>query len=330
MSQVKGELPLGFLRWAAERLCSKRTRELVLLPLLADLQFEHARERRAWARGVARVTGTAAFWQAWLTCGGVEAGRRLIAWGGGAPEERRAAGRLLAWVGLSVCAASALSVSTWFWTAPWSAGVPLGILALALPATLLVALPVGMLFGALLAGAGRGRGLERGELAVSLLAALGMFVLASWVAPTANQALRERTVEALFPGAPPPARGDRELTLGELGAEAVRRRALGRLEEAARLEVEWHKKPAMAASCVALTLCATALGRRVRRAWTRHLLAVLVVSSVFALWSVGEREADAGRLLPMVALWGPVVLVFLGSWWALKSAPERPPAPETA
>ena len=91
------------------------------------------------------------------------------------------------------------------------------------------------------------------------------------------------------------ARGDREMTFGELSARAAELRGAGMRAAADRLDLEWHKKPALGASCLALALAGAAIARRLRgRAW-RWPASLLVLLGFFWLLRLGEQAADAVR-----------------------------------
>lgn len=119
-------------------------------------------------------------------------------------------------------------------------------------------------------------------------------------------------------------RGDRSLTPRELQGrwrELEAQLAAGRTvrteletrETINSAKVEYHKKYAISAACLFLTLFAVALTRRLRRiglTWQ-----VVVSLAVFALYYMllmgGEALADSGRLAPSLAMWGANLTLLL-------------------
>ena len=95
------------------------------------------------------------------------------------------------------------------------------------------------------------------------------------------------------------------MTLGELAALSTSLRAEHR--PSAAIDVEWHKKPALGAACVALGLMGAALARRIRRFVTRVLAALAVLTVCYWMLRIGEQAADAGHFSPALAMWGPAV-----------------------
>lgn len=127
------------------------------------------------------------------------------------------------------------------------------------------------------------------------------FVFFGWVTPEANQSWRERFFH--WKNDYIPARGSRELTLGEL--QAGIREGRGRGENTAALEVEWNKKWSLPAMCLVLGPLAIGLvgsGRR-RSAPLSIAYSVPVLFAWFVLLRIGEQAALAGRAAPVVAMW---------------------------
>ena len=75
------------------------------------------------------------------------------------------------------------------------------------------------------------------------------------------------------------------------------------------LDVEWHKKPALGVSCLALALAGAAIVRRLRRWVWRWSASLLVLVGWFWLLRLGEQAADAGVMAPALAMWGPCLVV---------------------
>lgn len=320
------DLPGQFLRRLAERFSSTATRERILLPLLADLQFEYARTEGAGARLRVRLRWVLAFWQAL----GVEAVRasgqhlRANAWGS-TDAEREAARRLLPRVfGAIALLAFVLLLDQ---RLPRVA-LPAGLAAyLLLPSVLCIAIPVGLLLGTVWAAQGRSSADPpwRSLFGTAAMAGLVTFVLAAWITPRANQAFRRLVLESTpsSPAVPTLARGDRELDLIELSDGASQLRASDRHGAAARLEVEWHKKPALGASCLALALAGVAITWRFRSGRRRWPMAVLVLAGWLLLLRMGEQAADRLLVAPAVAMWGPSLVVWVLAFGALAGRREK-------
>lgn len=301
--------PGEFLQRVAERLCAPQTAQRVLLPIVADLQFEWQQATSASSRVWVRLRGSCAFARA-LVPALLDASAdhlRRNAWGTN-PEGRRTTRRLLAWTLLTSLVVTAISIAD---MAPALARLgPLGFV-LMLPAILSTALPAGCLFGALFAGRGGTPGsIWRPLLGIAGLLALITFGVSGWVTPRTNQAYRERIFAASRPHAALPVPGDREMTLLELSAQTTRLRQTGDAPAAARFAVEWHKKPALAALCLVLALSGAALSKTVSRTWLRIGLGLLLLPTTFTLLRLGEQAADAHRLAPAVGVWGPVLTMF--------------------
>ena len=112
----------------------------------------------------------------------------------------------------------------------------------------------------------------------------------------------------------------------ELSRRASELRAAGRGQDAAPFEVEWHKKPALGALCLALAVCGAAIVRRIRRVLARHLAALGVAAVAYTALRVGEQAADAARIPASVAMWTPVILLAVLSGLALRPGVKGDPS----
>ena len=306
-------LPGCFLLRLAHRLASPASCDRVFVPLLADYQFEYRQATSPGARIRVRMKWILAFGQT-LGLEAVNASAahlRANAWGT-TDEERSFARRLCTRVALAatLCGlAVTLDMLRYPIGRQFIDGA--GHLALLLPGAFCMALPAGLLLGVALSGREQHRAEPRWRplLGVASLVGLATFALAAWITPNANHAFRWRAIRHL------PAmsadlgaqvrRGDREMTLGELSTRAAELRGVGMQAEAERLDLEWHKKPALGASCLALALAGAAIARRLRgRAW-RWPASLLVLLGFYLLLRLGEQAADAGDLAPALAMWGP-------------------------
>jgi lipopolysaccharide export LptBFGC system permease protein LptF len=315
------DLPPGrLLRWIAERVASRVTCERVLFPLLADLRFEHSEARRPWARAFVRARGILAFWRAFGITSMVDSGRHLWAHSWASTEEEgQETKRLLVRVVMGATVVTTLFLASVY---PRLRSFNLGGgFLLLVPSIIAVALPIATLFAFALGARTDQVRPQRAALRVILLAGLVTLAVGAWLTPVANQAFREwvfRAVASEFVG--PLSKGDREMTLDELAVRSLELRSTGHAKEAARFELEWHKKPALGAACLALALAGTAIASALVGGLWRSLAALGVLVVVYTLLRIGEQAADLGRLSPALAMWGPMAFIAALSWTVLARA----------
>jgi lipopolysaccharide export LptBFGC system permease protein LptF len=301
---VSDRLPGRLLERIAARLAPLETYERVLKPLLADLQFEHGRAPRRSSRAQARVRGVCAFWSVLLP-----SLAQAFVWGA-TPEASAATRRRLvglAWaVGIVVLAIFALT--------PAPDELSFDAQLLSVPSIVAVAIPVGALFASALAAPPERAPERRAASRVALAAGAATFAVAAWAVPAANQHYRQ---VAFRSRAHPPAAtvtpGNRELTMGQLATRAAALRASRRDAEAAPLDVEWHKKPALGAACLLLALAGAAIAATPWGRTLRVATATALVVAFRAAFDFGEHLADAGHVSAAAGMWGPLVLLALAA-----------------
>jgi lipopolysaccharide export LptBFGC system permease protein LptF len=325
--------PGRVLPFLARRVASAAVCERVLVPLLADFHFEYQRATSPPARLLVRLVWTVAFGQALgleAVCA-CTAHLRANAWGT-TEEERSTTRRLLACI---AAATIVIGAALMLDMAVRPVGRQFGHLALLLPSVLCAALPAAALFGVVLAERGRPSPAPRWRpiLGVVAVAGLATFAVAAWITPKANQTYRESVFASLTAGegqaGATPRPGDRELTLGELSARASELRRRGEGMAADGMDLEWHKKPALGASCLALALAAAAIARRIRRDGWRWLASIFVIAAWGWLLRAGEQAADAGAVAPALAMWGPCLVVAALGFGAFgHRSPPRTQPPE--
>jgi LPS export ABC transporter permease LptF/LPS export ABC transporter permease LptG len=114
-----------------------------------------------------------------------------------------------------------------------------------------------------------------------------------------------------------PAKGDREMTLAELGERIARLRAEGRpRRDVAPFQVEWHKKFAIGAACLVFGLLGVSLslGSRKEARSSAFGLSIGVIFVYYVLIRLGEQAGDMGLMPPWIAMWGAnLVLGALGA-----------------
>ena len=311
---MKPRVPGTWLEHLAIRLAPSATRERALRHLVADLQFEHARASGGVGRALARVRGTLAFWRVLLPAIG-----GALAWGATAAEidatRRRGAHALWAILGVSVLL---------FVSLPYPLPALRRESVLLLPSTLALAMPLGILLATALGRRVETASHRRAVKRIAVVAGLLTFANAAWWTPRANQDYRERAFRIL--GQSPAvvlAPGDREMTLGELSERSELLRSWGDRAGAARVDVEWHKKPALGVWCFALALLGAVLAATGwRRAFRAGAVLVLAAGLSIAL-RAAEAAADTGRWPAALAMWLPVALSLAAGQTLLRAAHPR-------
>ena len=99
----------------------------------------------------------------------------------------------------------------------------------------------------------------------------------------------------------PLAKGDREMSLGELQAMTRKLRAERRYPEIGRYQVEFHKKFAIAAACVVFGLLGLglSLGSKKEARSAAFGLSLAVIFIYYVLIRLGEQAGDTGMLAPV-------------------------------
>lgn len=203
-------------------------------------------------------------------------------------------------------------------------------LLLALPFTAAMTVPMAVLFAVLvefarlgangtLAAARQTRdGAQRlvvpvvgAAVGVSLLA----LVLTAFVVPRTNAQLVELVSTRGV------AKSDRTMTMGELrSAERTWRAApdAASQRQAAAYEVEFQKKLALPAACLALALVGIALALRFPRGgmWMAILASVAILGLYYAIIMAGEALAERLVVSPILAMWGANVVLVIMAWLA--------------
>jgi Lipopolysaccharide export system permease LptF/LptG len=297
--------PGARLRALAARVCSAKTMERLIDPVIGDLQVEYASAIGMRRRWLARLTGYIAFAKVGLWCGllGLREARRN--WNA---EDAQG---LLHTIYLSGCAIVIVSVPLWLMELP----LTLDLLETAparnmhpnasvqrlmfylVPAVLPLSVPVGLAIGAALGA--RGRVVSNRLTAAVMLVAFTMsavsLVTVGWVTPNSNQAYREAIAGARWLN-----KGDRELTLIEL------RRSLATTDadRTRRLLIEFHRRLAFAAAPITFGAFALVVAIR-RRARPTTAVAVIVFAAVgyYVTLVLGESFSSGEVLSPALGAW---------------------------
>ncbi len=120
-------------------------------------------------------------------------------------------------------------------------------------------------------------------------------------------------------------KSDREMTLGELQEKIQRKHQQG--EPDWNYRVEWHKRFAMPAVCLALILLGPPLGIQARRSgrMTGFTISLVIIFIYYLLITIGESLGDRGKIHPIIAMWGPdFILGGLGVYILVSTAREAP------
>ena len=101
-------------------------------------------------------------------------------------------------------------------------------------------------------------------------------------------------------------KGDREMTLDELGSRIAQMRAAGQpRKEWGRFSVEWHKKFAIPAACLVFGLLglALSLGSKKEARSSAFALSIGVIFAYYVLIRLGEQAGDTGMMSPFLSMW---------------------------
>ena len=112
--------------------------------------------------------------------------------------------------------------------------------------------------------------------------------------------------EELFPTIPL-AKGDREMTMGELRQRSAALRGQGKKRiEWGPYDVEYHKKVAIPAACVVFGLLGLglSLGSKKEARSAAFGLSIGVIFVYYVIIRLGEQAGDTGLMPPVLAMWG--------------------------
>ena len=216
----------------------------------------------------------------------------------------------------------------------------------AIPFTAALTIPMALFVAVLAAGTDRRRHPEPSanspesgahHRAIRLVPLITMASLVSLVALVLNAELVPRANQQLIirqTGNIQAPLTDRSMTLRQLwtaSQQAARqpREAVDRNGYAleAQFEFEMHKKFALAAACLVLTLLAAGLTRQRPQAGklTVAVISLITFSSYYVLMMGGETLVDRGAIPPAIGMWSANALMLLVALWALGTgrAPRR-------
>jgi hypothetical protein len=304
--------------WAA-RLLDPSTMERVIDPAITDLQHEYreaVRRGLVWrGRGI-RLAGYAAFWKVAV----MAAARHAV-------HERTAAddcavGRTVVFSLAAVIALTAVLMLPQLRAVRLlGTGTTSWLMLYLVPSALVVALPLGLVFGILLGLRDR-LSTARVKWTVVVLGigcSAAAFIIVAWLMPAANQAFRELAAGRRV------LRGFNELTLGELASgDPIR------LMRARRLVWEFNYRVALAFAPLVLglfSLGVTAARRRDYGPATMGAAALTASFGYYALLFYSRQGFLHGDWLPpAVAAWSPnlvFVAITLILFHRLRTAPKE-------
>jgi LPS export ABC transporter permease LptG len=108
------------------------------------------------------------------------------------------------------------------------------------------------------------------------------------------------------------AKGDREMTLGELAGKIDELRARDpRNADIPRFAVEWHKKFSIPAACLVFGLLGLglSLGSKKEARSAAFALSVAVIFLYSVILRLGEQAGDTGMMPPPLAMWGANIVL---------------------
>jgi len=286
--------------------------EQLIDPAIADLQHEHdeaTRSGHAWRARFLRVVGCAAVWKV----AAIAAVRQAIV--ERTADEDRTAGRAVAFSFIAVLVLTAFLLlpvlqSRVFRLA--SAGTASWLVLYSVPSALVVTLPLGLVFGILLALRNRvstARVIWTIAAFMILCSAVSFFTI-GWLMPATNQAFRELAAGRRI------LRGLNELTLGELasGDPARVMRLISGGVTSERLSWEFHLRIALALAPLMLGLFSLGVAATWRRNYGAVHMGVAALTTSFGYYALlfyARRDVlDGAWLPPMMGAWAPN-LVFI-------------------
>jgi len=301
------------------RFFAARTMERIIDPLVADLQLEHAesiRRGRVWRSRWVLLSGYVVFLKTIALCGAEGAIGSL---GGGTLDDRLAMSRTLRFsataIAVTTVAIELMSAGTEVWR------YRLRLLVYLIPSALVLAVPMGAIFGILLGLRGRvvSRQSIRGVLACATFSSLACLATMAWIMPLANHEFRQLASEN--DARRVVLKGINELTLGELSQRIDSYRRTGTVTDlpdgysisGALLSYSYHMRWALSWATLVLALFALSVTQRIRAGWTSALAAFGACFSYYVFIWVGRAAALQETLPAVVGAWLPNVVFVVGS-----------------
>ena len=300
------------LRRLGMRMCAAAAMERRIEPTLADIRnecLEAYHRGRPWRARWIELVGVLAILKVIILVT-LECGTESLLQPDA--ELRSALLRLSAIFGVVVAVTTLALAWVPFNTMPVPRPIDAGELLYLIPQALPIAVPIGLTIAIVF---GLGASLS-GRLAVWILSAAATcsvvsFLTLGWWAPASNQAYRTKIVGQEI------AKGENELTLGELGARIEQIRAFDPAAPARRLSVLYHTRWALSVTPLVLAVFALVITRHSRRITVGSALGGVLASGGFALLLIWTNYlAFRGSVPPSLGAWLPNI-TFLGMTAAL-------------
>ena len=300
------------LRRLGTRICTAAAMERRIEPTLADLRnecLEAYHRGRPWRARWIEVLGVLAIVKVILLVTLDRGAEHLLR---PDAEMRSALLKLGAMFGAVVTVTAVALAWVPFNTMPVPHPVDAGELLYLIPQALPIAVPIGLAIAIVF---GLSASLP-GRLAVWILSAavtcsVVSFLTLGWWAPVSNQAYRTRIVGQEI------AKGENELTLGELSARIEEIRAFDPAAPARRLSVMYHTRWALSVTPLVLAVFALVITGHSRRRTAGSALGAVLSSGGFALLLMWTNYlAYRGSVPPSLGAWLPNI-TFLGMTMAL-------------
>jgi len=291
---------IDHLRRFLHRICSPSAMERRVEPTLADWQNEYldsVRQGRYWTSHWIQFAGMLAVLKV-VALIALEQSAYALAHD---PDSRWALAKATMIFGAVTGTATAVLAWIPFNAMPVARPIDLQELLLLIPQAFPVAIPIGLTAAILLGLAGRvSTRTIVAALTGAVICSMMSFLTLGWLAPSSNQAYRTQVIGHEI------ARGDNELTLGELGTRIEQIRAFDPSAPARRLSVLYHTRWALSVTPLVLAMFALVLTGRSGRTTMLNLPATLLVSSGFALLLVWTNNlAFRGSVPPLLGAWLP-------------------------
>jgi hypothetical protein len=313
--------PGNRLRAMAARVCSAKTMERLIDPVVGDMQTEYAeaiRQGRVWRSRRVRVAGYAAFWKvmAVIVCEGSMHDRTA--------DDRQALRRMIGFsISGIVVATLLLTVLGFTGSRGWTQATPVNqtrFLLFLVPQALPIALPVGLLMGILQGSAARpiSRRSQGTLLLMALVCSVASFATMAWLIPAGSQAYWGRIVARdQFPN---------ELPLGELRqrVDSYVATPMEGSNTARNLRLTYHQRWALSGAALVFALFALSVVPRgpVGRSFP-FVAGFAVCFGYYTVMWKARNLGMSGGVSPFIAAWLPNVVFVLGAAALLAAVPRR-------
>lgn len=321
--------PGEWLRAKAARLCSRKTMERLVDPIVADLQKEYGESvasRRRWRAQAILVAGYVGLAKAIVLHGS----QSMLALRGWTSDDRQALGRsfLIAAMTATVLIVL-LEIPPLLQAVQQPSRLRAASVFYLIPQTLPLAIPIGIALGILLGlrHKATGRRVTAAILLVSIVCSAASLAALNWIIPASNQAFRQ----AIFEERPgwKVGRGVNELTLAELRMQMRGERVsdFGFSIDPKVAGVMYHNRWAIAVAAVPFAVFALALvRRRSLKRWVAAICGIGAAAGYYAILDIGAGFGRDGTLPPVAGAWlANLVLLLVATAFAIGAATETTP-----